>query len=52
MYLTTMDCTGGTTHKEIFAFTRIESGKEWESVVRPVIEKWSKFVAELQRTAG
>ena len=36
--------TGGTVHKEIFSFDRVESGpykgKEWDSIVKPVIEKW------------
>lgn len=46
--LTTLDGIGGAVHKEIFAFTRVKSGslmgKEWESVVKPVIEKWGLFV--------
>jgi hypothetical protein len=41
---------GGTTHKEIFSFKRVESGpykdKEWELIVEPVIRKWGKFVEE------
>ena len=36
--------TGGTVHKEIFSFDRVEDGpykgKEWDSIVKPVIEKW------------
>ena len=36
--------TGGTVHREIFSFDRVESGpykgKEWNSIVKPVIEKW------------
>jgi hypothetical protein len=40
------DC--GKVHKEIFEFQRFERGrlvgKEWDMVVRPVIEKWGKFV--------
>lgn len=39
---------GGTVHKEIFTFTRIErgryKGKEWEAIVKPMIEKWGEFV--------
>ena len=39
---------GGKLHREIFEFTRIKSGrykgKEFESIVKPVIEKWSGFV--------
>lgn len=35
-------------HKEIFSFDRVKRGhykdKEWESIVRPVIEKWGAFV--------
>lgn len=42
---------GGTTHKEIFSFRRVEGGdnqdKEWELVVKPVIEKWGTFVEVL-----
>ncbi|OBZ75630.1 hypothetical protein A0H81_04824 [Grifola frondosa] len=40
------DC--GAVHKEIFSFLRAErgfyKGKEWESIVKPVIEKWGAFV--------
>ncbi|TFL07792.1 hypothetical protein BDV98DRAFT_496114 [Pterulicium gracile] len=40
------DC--GQTHKEIFEFTRFAGGryknKEFDSIVRPVIEKWGGFV--------
>jgi len=39
---------GGAIHKEIFEFKRVErgqyKGKEWESIVQPVIEKWGAFV--------
>jgi len=42
------DC--GQLHKEIFTFTRVESGKlknkEWDMIVHPVIEKWGKFVEQ------
>ena len=35
---------GGTTHKEIFTFGKVKKGKfrgkEWESIVRPTIQKW------------
>jgi hypothetical protein len=35
-------------HKEIFTLERATSGKvkgrEWESVVQPIIEKWGGFV--------
>ena len=41
------DC--GKVHREIFEFQRFERGplvgKEWDMVVKPVIEKWGKFVA-------
>jgi len=37
------------THKEIFELQRFKRGqlvgKEWDMVVRPVIERWGKFVA-------
>ena len=37
-------------HKEIFSFPRVTSGpykgKEFELLVKPVIERWSKFVRE------
>jgi hypothetical protein len=40
--------TGGKVHKEIFTFTRFSTGphrgKEWEKVIRPVIEKWGGYV--------
>ncbi|KAL0960233.1 hypothetical protein HGRIS_011866 [Hohenbuehelia grisea] len=40
------DC--GQRHKEIFEFKRIKKGsfkgKEWDSIVKPVIEKWGAFV--------
>ncbi|KAL7283041.1 hypothetical protein ACG7TL_002465 [Trametes sanguinea] len=39
------DC--GTVHKEIFTFPRATGrykGKEWQEIVRPVIEKWGGFV--------
>lgn len=40
------DC--GNIHKEIFELTKIKrgryKGKEWESVVKPVIERWGFFV--------
>ncbi|KAL1677029.1 hypothetical protein EV122DRAFT_215066 [Schizophyllum commune] len=41
-----VDC--GQIHKEIFEFVRVRKGKykgkEWESIVKPVIEKWGAFV--------
>jgi hypothetical protein len=41
---------GGAMHREIFAFPRPEKGRykgrEWELLVKPVIEKWGKFVSE------
>lgn len=41
-----LDC--GSMHKEIFEFQRWESGpnknKEWEKIVKPVIERWGMFV--------
>ncbi|KLO10662.1 hypothetical protein SCHPADRAFT_832220 [Schizopora paradoxa] len=40
------DC--GTVHKEIFSFQRPKGGKyvgkEWEKLVKPVIERWGEFV--------
>lgn len=40
------DC--GSVHKEIFEFQRWQrggnQGKEWENLVRPVIERWGMFV--------
>ncbi|KAH8833902.1 hypothetical protein DL96DRAFT_1666885 [Flagelloscypha sp. PMI_526] len=40
------DC--GQMHKEIFEFTRVQAGhhagREWESIVRPIVEKWGGFV--------
>ncbi|KAI0350219.1 hypothetical protein OH77DRAFT_1413411 [Trametes cingulata] len=39
------DC--GVMHKEIFTFPRATGrykGKEWDDIVRPVIEKWGGFV--------
>jgi hypothetical protein len=40
------DC--GSRHQEIFEFWRWEEdeyrGKEWERIVKPVIERWGKFV--------
>ncbi|EPQ58570.1 DUF1766-domain-containing protein [Gloeophyllum trabeum ATCC 11539] len=40
------DC--GKQHKEIFSFARVENGRykgrEWEAIVKPVIEKWGAFV--------
>ena len=40
--------TGGQMHKEIFIFLRVErgryTGKEWDKLVKPVIEKWGAFV--------
>ncbi|KAI0329850.1 hypothetical protein GY45DRAFT_1251984 [Cubamyces sp. BRFM 1775] len=39
------DC--GAVHKEIFTFPRATGryeGKEWDEIVRPVIEKWGGFV--------
>jgi len=41
------DC--GAVHKEIFSFTRAErgryKGKEWDLLVKPVIDKWGGFVS-------
>jgi hypothetical protein len=40
------DC--GSMHKEIFEFPRWKrggnQGKEWENLVKPVVERWGKFV--------
>jgi hypothetical protein len=39
---------GNTKHQEIFSFERVAEGrykgKEWEEIVKPVIEKWGGFV--------
>lgn len=39
-----VDC--GSTHKEIFEFKRWKRGnrREWDGLVKPVIERWGKFV--------
>ncbi|KZT20283.1 DUF1766-domain-containing protein [Neolentinus lepideus HHB14362 ss-1] len=46
LYKICPDC--GKQHKEIFSFARVEKGrykgKEWEAIVKPVIEKWGAFV--------
>ncbi|KAJ7739647.1 hypothetical protein DFH07DRAFT_905551 [Mycena maculata] len=43
-----LDC--GSQHKEIFTFTRVKKGpykgKEWEGIVKPVVERWGRFVEE------
>jgi Meiotically up-regulated gene 113 len=40
--------TGNTKHQEIFSFERVMEGryegKEWEDIVKTVIEKWGGFV--------
>lgn len=40
------DC--GSMHKEIFEFKRWKGGKhrgkEWDNLVKPVVERWAKFV--------
>jgi len=36
-----VDC--GSVHKEIFEFKRWKRA-EWEGLVKPVIERWGKFV--------
>ncbi|KAI6100796.1 hypothetical protein EDD16DRAFT_1495589 [Pisolithus croceorrhizus] len=42
------DC--GTVHREIFSFRRPNGGKykgrEWDGIVKPVIEKWGRFIKE------
>lgn len=38
---------GGKTHKEIFTFAKMTGdyeNREWDLIVRPVIEKWGMFV--------
>jgi len=39
---------GNTKHQEIFSFERVTEGryegKEWDDIVKPVIEKWGGFV--------
>ena len=46
--LTQKICLGNTKHQEIFSFERVMGGryknKEWEEIVKPVIEKWGGFV--------
>ncbi|KAF8797920.1 hypothetical protein BYT27DRAFT_7203607 [Phlegmacium glaucopus] len=41
-----IDC--GSIHKEIFEFRRWKQGgnkgKEWDNLVKPVVERWGKFV--------
>ncbi|KAF8969953.1 hypothetical protein BDZ97DRAFT_1793608 [Flammula alnicola] len=41
-----LDC--GSVHKEIFEFKRWKrgkyQGKEWEELVKPVVERWATFV--------
>lgn len=39
-----VDC--GSMHKEIFEFKRWKygNGREWDGLVKPVIERWGKFV--------
>ncbi|KAJ7581356.1 hypothetical protein C8J56DRAFT_1015968 [Mycena floridula] len=43
-----IDC--GSFHKEIFSFPRVQSGaykgREWDDIVKGVIEGWGKFVEE------
>lgn len=40
---------GGTVHKEIFEFERIMTGpykgKEWDAIVRKVVNEWGEFVS-------
>ena len=42
--------SGGTAHKEIFTFRKVKKGKlqgrEWESVVQPIIQKWGVYVGK------
>ncbi|KAI6007840.1 hypothetical protein EDC04DRAFT_2781012 [Pisolithus marmoratus] len=42
------DC--GVVHREIFSFRRPDAGqyegREWDLIVKPVIEKWGRFVKE------
>jgi hypothetical protein len=41
------DC--GKMHQEIFEFKRLKGkgkGREWELIVKPVIEKWGRYVDE------
>ena len=41
-----VDC--GSIHKEIFEFKKWKQGKnkgkEWDNLVKPVVERWGKFV--------
>jgi len=45
---TCLDC--GVVHKEIFTFPRPGTGRykgrEWDLIVKPVIEKWGRFLEE------
>lgn len=45
------DC--GKRHREIFEFQRFKRpplvGKEWDMVVKPVIERWGRFMNNLGR---
>ncbi len=48
MTLHIINFIGNTKHQEIFSFDRVTKGrykgKEWEEIVKPVIEKWGGFV--------
>jgi hypothetical protein len=40
---------GTTEHREIFSFRRFEGdlyGKEWDSIIEPVIRKWGLFLTK------
>ena len=45
-----IDCNCGKRHQEIFVFKKPKTGpykdQVWEKLVRPVIERWGKFVDE------
>lgn len=47
-----LSCThpGRSIHTEIFTFARLQGkdgGQEWSLIVRPVIERWARFVRQL-----
>ncbi|KAI1783914.1 hypothetical protein LXA43DRAFT_902650 [Ganoderma leucocontextum] len=46
-----MRCTDcRSRHSEIFTFTRLQGkarGKEWHLIVRPVVQRWARFIEQL-----
>ena len=44
----TDEYTGGHTRTEIFTFSRLtgrDTGREWPSLIRPLVERWGRFVS-------